>query len=76
MFDAMYGKEWCWSKKFEKICSERSVLLCRQEGIFILRDAVATGENPSNSGVIHDAPRDWTYKRTGRQQGIGALRQL
>jgi hypothetical protein len=76
MFDTMYGKEGCWSKKFEKICSERSILLCRQEEIPILRDAVATGENPSSSGVIHDVPRDWAYERTLHQQGIGELRQL
>ena len=37
---------------------------------------VATGEYASSSEVIRDALRDWTYKRTLRQQGVAELRKL
>jgi antitoxin ParD1/3/4 len=42
----------------------------------IVRSAVATGEYASSSEVIRDALRDWTYKRSLRQQGVAELRQL
>ena len=44
--------------------------------VAIVRSAVATGEYASISEVIRDALRDWTYKRSARQQGIAELRQL
>ena len=44
--------------------------------VSIVHSAVATGEYASSSEVIRDALRDWTYKRTLRQQGIAELRQL
>jgi antitoxin ParD1/3/4 len=37
---------------------------------------VATGEYASSSEVIRDALRDWTHKRSLRQQGIAELRAL
>ena len=46
------------------------------EMVAIVRSAVATGEYASISEVIRDALRDWTYKRSARQQGITELRQL
>jgi antitoxin ParD1/3/4 len=46
------------------------------EMVHIVRSAVATGEYASSSEVIRDALRDWTYKRSLRQQGVAELRQL
>lgn len=42
----------------------------------LVRQAVETGEYASNSEVIRDALRDWTRKRTLRQQGIDELRRV
>ena len=44
--------------------------------VHIVRSAVATGEYASSSEVIRDALRDWTYKRSLRQQGISELRRV
>lgn len=44
--------------------------------VAIVRGAVATGEYASSSEVIRDALRDWTHKRSLRQQGVAELRQL
>jgi antitoxin ParD1/3/4 len=44
--------------------------------VSLVRDAVATGEYASSSEVIRDALRDWTHKRTLRQQGLAELREL
>lgn len=41
-----------------------------------VRQAVETGEYASSSEVVRDALRDWTQKRSLRQQGIEELRQL
>lgn len=46
------------------------------ELVHIIRSAVATGEYASSSEVVRDALRDWTHKRTVRQQGINELRRL
>ena len=46
------------------------------EMVAIIRGAVDTGEYASSSEVVRDALRDWTHKRSLRQQGIGELRQL
>ena len=46
------------------------------EMVTIVRGAVATGEYASSSEVIRDALRDWTHKRSLRQQGVVELRQL
>ncbi len=46
------------------------------EMVNIVRSAVKTGEYASSSEVIRDALRDWTYKRSLRQQGIAELRQV
>lgn len=42
----------------------------------IVRGAVAAGEYASSSEVIRDALRDWSHKRSARQQGVADLRQL
>jgi antitoxin ParD1/3/4 len=44
--------------------------------VHIVRGAVATGEYASSSEVIRDALRDWTYKRSLRQQGVAELRKI
>ena len=46
------------------------------EMVTIVRQAVETGEYASNSEVVRDALRDWTQKRSLRQQGIEELRQV
>lgn len=46
------------------------------EMVSIVRQAVETGEYASSSEVVRDALRDWTKKRTLRQQGVEDLRQV
>ena len=41
----------------------------------IVRMAVDRGEYSSNSEVIREALRDWTYKRNLREQGLARLRR-
>jgi antitoxin ParD1/3/4 len=40
-----------------------------------VRRAVDRGEYSSNSEVIREALRDWTYKRNLREQGLSDLRK-
>ena len=56
--------------------AEKISIALPPEMVSIVRSAVATGEYASSSEVIRDALRDWTYKRTLRQQGVAELRQL
>jgi antitoxin ParD1/3/4 len=42
----------------------------------IVRQAVEAGDYASSSEVIRDALRDWSRKRSLRQQGVDELRQL
>lgn len=56
--------------------AEKISIALPSEMATIVRNAVATGEYASSSEVIRDALRDWTHKRTLRQQGITDLRQL
>jgi antitoxin ParD1/3/4 len=46
------------------------------EMVSLIRQAVETGEYASNSEVVRDALRDWTHKRSLRQQGIEELRRV
>ncbi len=46
------------------------------EMVAVVRQAVETGEYASSSEVVRDALRDWTLKRSLRQQGIDELRQV
>ena len=46
------------------------------EMVVAVRSAVETGEYASNSEVVRDALRDWTYKRQLRQQGLAELKQI
>jgi antitoxin ParD1/3/4 len=46
------------------------------EMVAVVRQAVETGEYASSSEVVRDALRDWTQKRSMRQQGINELRQV
>jgi antitoxin ParD1/3/4 len=41
----------------------------------LVRRAVDAGEYSSNSEVIRDALRDWTHKRSLREQGLANLRK-
>jgi antitoxin ParD1/3/4 len=41
----------------------------------LVRNAVDAGEYSSNSEVIRDALRDWTHKRSLREQGLTKLRK-
>jgi antitoxin ParD1/3/4 len=46
------------------------------EMVSLVRQAVETGEYASSSEVVRDALRDWSHKRTLRQQGIDELRRV
>jgi antitoxin ParD1/3/4 len=46
------------------------------EMVALVRQAVETGEYASSSEVVRDALRDWTQKRSLRQQGLAELRQV
>ena len=46
------------------------------EMVSLVRQAVETGEYASSSEVVRDALRDWSHKRTLRQQGIEELRRV
>jgi antitoxin ParD1/3/4 len=46
------------------------------EMVAVVRSAVDTGEYASSSEVVRDALRDWTQKRSLRQQGVDELRQV
>lgn len=56
--------------------AEKISIALPPEMVHIVRSAVATGEYASSSEVIRDALRDWTYKRSLRQQGLAELRRL
>lgn len=56
--------------------AEKISIALPTEMVAIVRSAVATGEYASSSEVIRDALRDWTRKRSLRQQGVAELRQL
>jgi antitoxin ParD1/3/4 len=56
--------------------AEKISIALPPEMVHIVRGAVATGEYASNSEVIRDALRDWTYKRSLRQQGVAELRRV
>jgi len=46
------------------------------EMVSAVHQAVESGEYASNSEVVREALRDWTHKRTLRQQGIDELRKV
>lgn len=56
--------------------AEKISIALPPEMVAIIRSAVNTGEYASSSEVVRDALRDWTHKRSLRQQGISELRQL
>ena len=47
-----------------------------QEMVALVRRAVETGEYASSSEVVRDALRDWSQKRSLREQGIAELRRV
>jgi antitoxin ParD1/3/4 len=56
--------------------AEKISIALTPEMVAIVRSAVATGEYASSSEVVRDALRDWTHKRSLRQQGVTELRQV
>jgi len=56
--------------------AEKISIALPAEMVYLVRGAVATGEYASSSEVIRDALRDWTYKRSLRQQGVAELRRV
>ena len=56
--------------------AEKISIALPPEMVAAARGAVATGEYASSSEVIRDALRDWTHKRSLRQQGVAELRAL
>lgn len=56
--------------------AEKISIALPPEMVHLVRGAVATGEYASSSEVIRDALRDWTYKRSLRQQGVAELRRV
>ena len=44
--------------------------------VALVRRAVETGEYASSSEVVREALRDWSHKRTLRQQGMEELRRV
>ncbi len=55
---------------------EKISIALPSEMVNIVRQAVETGEYASSSEVVRDALRDWTQKRSLRQQGLEELRQV
>src|ERR1035437_4515576 len=55
---------------------KKSSIALPPEMVAVVRQAVETGEYASSSEVLRDALRDWTQKRSLRQQGIDELRQV
>ena len=56
--------------------AEKISIALPSEMVAVVRGAVATGEYASSSEVVRDALRDWTHKRSLRQQGVAELRQV
>lgn len=56
--------------------AEKISIALPAEMVLSIRSAVATGEYASSSEVVRDALRDWTQKRSLRQQGVDDLRQV
>jgi antitoxin ParD1/3/4 len=55
---------------------EKISIALPSEMVAVVRQAVDAGEYASTSEVVRDALRDWTQKRSLRQQGIEELRQV
>lgn len=56
--------------------AEKISIALPSEMVAVIRGAVATGEYASSSEVVRDALRDWTHKRSLRQQGVVEMRQV
>jgi antitoxin ParD1/3/4 len=54
---------------------EKLSIALPEEMAAIVRNAVDRGEYSSNSEVIRDALRDWTYKRNLRERGLADFRR-
>ena len=56
--------------------AEKISIALPSEMVAMVRGAVATDEYASSSEVVRNALRDWTHKRSLRQQGVVELRQV
>ncbi|MFN9031078.1 MAG: type II toxin-antitoxin system ParD family antitoxin [Betaproteobacteria bacterium] len=56
--------------------AEKISIALPAEMVATIRRAVETGDYASSSEVVRDALRDWTHKRSVRQQGIAQLRAV
>jgi antitoxin ParD1/3/4 len=54
---------------------EKLSIALPEEMAAMVRTAVDQGEYSSNSEVIRDALRDWTYKRNLRERGLADIRR-
>lgn len=54
--------------------AEKISIALPSEMVAAIRLAVEAGDYASSSEVVRDALRDWTHKRSVRQQGIAQLR--
>lgn len=55
---------------------EKISIALPHEMVMIVRQAVEAGDYASSSEVVRDALRDWTHKRSLRQDGVKELRRL
>lgn len=55
---------------------EKISIALPSEMVAAVREAVETGEYASSSEVVRDALRDWTHKRSLRQEGLDELRHV
>ena len=55
---------------------EKISIALPHEMVALVRQAVEVGEYASSSEVVRDALRDWTQKRTLRQQGVEEFRRV
>lgn len=63
-------------RRFEIASIEKISIALPPEMVSQVRKAVETGEYASNSEVVREALRDWTQKRTLREQGVEELRRV
>jgi antitoxin ParD1/3/4 len=54
---------------------EKLSIALPEEMAAMIRSAVDRGEYSSNSEVVRDALRDWTYKRSLRERGLADIRR-
>jgi antitoxin ParD1/3/4 len=76
MTQISYGMNYSYRSEVSMPNVEKISIALPPEMVAVVRQAVETGEYASSSEVVRDALRDWTQKRSMRQQGIDELRQV